>query len=232
MNSVGSALKVQIYTMQTVSEALAAAAAGVDYLGVTPSSRGLPGEISHARAREIVDALEGKAQRVALSVESNLDLIARMVEAVRPDVLHLCGNIKLVTPDHVRRLREKLLQLYPELKILQAIPMTGPEALDHAAAFEPYSDSFILDSVAAHIDGIGAAGVTHDWSLSREIVLRSKLPVILAGGLGPENVRAAIDAVKPSAVDSLTHTNRSLPEGGFRKDIDKIAAFVNAAKHG
>jgi len=216
--------------MQTVSEALAAAAAGVDYLGVTPSNRGLPGEISFKTAREIVDALKGKAERVALSVESDLDLIADMVAAVRPDVLHLCGDIKLVTPQHVLHLRERLLARYPELKILQAIPMTGPEALDHAAAFEPYSDSFILDSVAAHIDGIGAAGVTHDWSLSREIVKRSKLPVILAGGLGPDNVKAAIAAVQPWAVDSLTHTNKPLPEGGFRKDIDKISAFVTAAK--
>ena len=223
-------MKVQIYTMQTVSEALAAAAAGVDYLGVTPSNRGLPGEISFETAREIVDALQGKAKRVALSVESDLDLIAGMIAAVRPDVLHLCGDIKLVTPQHVRQLRETLLPLYPNLQILQAIPMTGPEALDHAAAFEPHSDLFILDSVAAHIGGIGAAGVTHDWSLSREIVKRSKLPVILAGGLGPDNVQAAIAAVQPWAVDSLTHTSMPLAEGGFRKDIGKIAAFVRAAK--
>lgn len=216
--------------MQTVSEALAAAAAGADCLGVTPSNRGLPGEISFETAAAIVDALKGRAERVALSVESDLGLIADMVAAVRPDVLHLCGDIKLVTPQHVRQLREALLPRYPGLRILQAIPMTGPAALDHAAAFEPFSDSFILDSVAAHIDGIGAAGVTHDWSLSREIVKRSKLPVILAGGLGPENVQAAIAAVQPWAVDSLTHTNRPLSDGGFRKDIDKIAAFVKAAK--
>lgn len=223
-------MKIQIYTMQTVSEALAAAAAGVDYLGLTPSNRGLPGEISFESAREIADALKGKAERVALSVESDLGLIADMVEAVRPDILHLCGDIAKVTPDHVRQLRETLLPLYPGLRILQAIPMTGPEALEHAAAFEPYSDSFILDSVAAHIGGIGAAGVTHDWSLSREIVKRSKLPVILAGGLGPDNVAAAIEAVKPWGVDSLTHTNKPLREGGFRKDLDKIAAFVKAAR--
>ena len=223
-------MKIQIYTMQTVSEAIAAAEAGVDYLGLTPSNRGLPGEISFATAREIADALKGRASRVALSVESDLGAIADMVAAVRPDVLHLCGDITLVTPDHVRQLRETLLPLYPDLGILQAIPMTGPEALDHAAAFEPYCDSFILDSVAAHIGGIGAAGVTHDWSLSRAIVERSKLPVILAGGLGPDNVAAAIAAVKPWAVDSLTHTNQPLPEGGFRKDLDKIKAFVTAAR--
>jgi hypothetical protein len=56
-------VKIQIYTMQTVSEAIAAAEAGVDYLGLTPSNRGLPGEISFATAREIADALKGRASR-------------------------------------------------------------------------------------------------------------------------------------------------------------------------
>ena len=223
-------MKIQIYTMQTVEEALQAAALGVDYLGVTPSDRGLPGEIDFTTARAIVDALEGKAQRVALSVESDLDAIVAMVDAVRPDVLHLCGDIALVTPEQVAKLKPMLAERHPDLKILQAIPMTGPEALDHAAAFEPHVDMFILDSVAAHIGGIGAAGVTHDWSISREIVARSKLPVILAGGLSASNVAESIEAVKPWAVDSLTHTNRPLPEGGFRKDMDKIAAFVAAAR--
>ena len=53
-----------------------------------------------------------------------------------------------------------------------------------------------------------------------------RVPVILAGGLSPENVRDAIRAVRPWGVDSLTHTNRPLPDGGFRKDIDRVAAFV------
>lgn len=223
-------MKIQIYTMQTVAEALELAALGVDCLGVTPSNRGLPGEISNQTARSIVEALAGKATRVALSVESDVEAIVSMVDAVRPDMLHLCGDIAKVTPAVVRSLRDVLLVRHPELKILQAIPMTGPEALHHAEAFEPVSDIFILDSVAAHIGGIGAAGVTHDWSLSREIVTRSKLPVILAGGLGPDNVGAAIRAVRPWAVDSLTHTNAALSGGGFRKDPAKVSAFVSAVR--
>lgn len=221
---------VQIYTMQTVEEALQAAALGVDYLGVTPSDRGLPGEIDNATARQIVDALEGKAKRVALSVESDLDAIVDMVDEVRPDVLHLCGDIALVTPEQVVKLKAKLADKNLSVEILQAIPMTGPEALDHAAAFEPHVDMFILDSVAAHIGGIGAAGVTHDWSISAEIVRRSKLPVILAGGLSAANVADAIEKVQPWGVDSLTRTNKPLPEGGFRKDMEQIAAFVAASR--
>lgn len=223
-------MKIQIYTMQSVAEALELASLGVDCLGVTPSNRGLPGEITDEAAREIVDALEGKASRVALSVESDRDAIAAMVDAVRPDVLHLCGDIAKVTPEVVRCLRGNLASRYPRLKILQAIPMTGAEAFDHAQAFEPVSDMFILDSVAAHIGGIGAAGVTHDWSLSRAIVERSRIPVILAGGLHDGNVGDAIRAVRPWGVDSLTHTNKPLASGGFRKDGVRVAAFITAAR--
>lgn len=220
----------QIYTMQTVEEALAVADAGVDYVGVTPSVRGLPGEIDSATARAIVDALEGRAQRVALSVEPDPDAILAMVAAVRPDVLHLCGDIAKVTPEVVAALRAPLERTCPGIRVLQAIPMTGPEALAHVAAFEPVADMFILDSVAPHIGGIGAAGITHDWAISARIVQGTARPVILAGGLSADNVARAIAAVRPWAVDSLTHTNRPLAGGGFRKDIERVAAFVRAAQ--
>jgi phosphoribosylanthranilate isomerase len=54
--------------------------------------------------------------------------------------------------------------------------------------------------------------------------------VILAGGLSPDNVAAAVRAVHPWGVDSLTHTNRPLPGGGFRKDLKRVREFVSAAR--
>lgn len=84
-------IRVQIYTMQTIAEAEAVAALGVDNVGVTPSRRGLPGEVDHALAAEICRAVAGKATSVALSVETDVEPIAKMVRAVKPDVLHLCG---------------------------------------------------------------------------------------------------------------------------------------------
>ena len=53
----------------------------------------------------------------------------------------------------------------------------------------------------------GARGETHDWAVSREIVERSRIPVILAGGLSAENVAEAIATVRPWGVDSFTHTD-------------------------
>lgn len=65
---------------------------------------------------------------------------------------------------------------------------------------------------------------------SRAIVESVQVPVILAGGLSPENVGDAIRAVRPWGVDSLTHTNRPLGGGGFQKDLDRVRAFIAAAR--
>ena len=77
---------------------------------------------------------------------------------------------------------------------------------------------------------MGAAGITHDWSIDRRIVESVDIPVILAGGLGPDNVAEAIEAVHPAGVDSLTKT--SVVENGVlvRKDIDKVREFCRIAK--
>lgn len=219
-------MKVQIYTMQSVEEALQVAALGVDHLGLTPSQIGLPGEIDFWTAREIVEAVPDSVVCVALTVETRQKEIIRMARAVQPDILHLCSLENSFLPDDVRRLRDQL----PDLPIMQAISVTGPEALESARAYQGVAEYLILDTQAPDIAGIGASGQTHDWGVSREIVQEVSVPVILAGGLSPDNVSQAIREVDPWGVDSLTHTNQILSEGGFKKDLTKIKTFVEAAK--
>jgi phosphoribosylanthranilate isomerase len=219
-------MKIQIYTMQTPEEALAVAALGVDHVGVTPSQRGLPGEVDLAAARAIVEAVRGRAVAVALTVESDPDAIEAMVRAVRPDILHLCGLSGSLQPEDVRTVRARL----PDLPVMQAVSVMGPEALDAALAYQEAADYLILDTQAPDIPGIGASGAVHDWTVSREIVRRVRVPVVLAGGLSPENVADAVRAVRPWGVDSLTHTNRPLAGGGFRKDLERVRGFVAAAR--
>lgn len=219
-------MKTQIYTMQTIEEAQAVVALGVEHIGITPSNLGLPGEVDFATARAIVEAVGDTAVTVALSVESNLDAIETMVKAVRPDILHLCGLENTLLPDAVQALRERL----PNLPIMQAISVAGPEAIEVALAYQDVADYLILDTQAPDIAGIGASGKTHDWNISRELVRQVRIPVILAGGLSPENVAEAIRVVQPWGVDSLTHTNAQLPSGGFCKDLDRIRQFVMAAQ--
>jgi len=219
-------MKVQIYTMQSVQEALDVAALGVDHLGLTPSNSGLPGEIDFRTAREIVERIGDKAVCVALTIEFSIPDILKMVNEVQPDILHLCPLENTFLPDDVRKLRDQI----PDLPIMQAVSVSGSSALDVALSYNEVADYLILDTQAPDIAGIGASGETHDWNISREIVEEIDMPVILAGGLSPANVSNAIQMVKPWAVDSLTHTNQYLPEGGFQKDLVKIRQFVEEAK--
>ncbi len=218
---------VQIYTVQSPAEGLALASLGVDHIGITPSDHGLPGEISNAYAAEIFAAIGEKAVKVALTVDSDLLKIVDMVKTVKPDILHLCGDLKLVTPKKVVELRG----LLPGMQIMQAIPVMDETALQIARDYEEVSDYFILDSYSDQIGGIGAAGFTHDWSISRAIVDQSQIPVILAGGLSAENVEDAIQQVQPWGVDSLTRTNLPLGDGKFRKDLELVKLFVERAKN-
>jgi phosphoribosylanthranilate isomerase len=217
---------VQFYTMQTPEEALAVIAAGADHIGLTPSNSGLPGEIDIPTAQAIMRATEGKAVRVALTIETTLPPIIQMVEAVRPDVLHLCPLTGTFSPEDVAEVRRH----FPGLPIMQAISVAGRDAIIEAQAYESVCDYLILDTQAPDIAGIGASGKVHDWNISRAIVEAVRVPVILAGGLSATNVTEAIRAVRPWGVDSLTHTNQPLPGGGFRKDIERVRAFAAAAK--
>ncbi len=223
-------MRIQIYTMQSVDEALAVIAQGVDHIGITPSDIGLPGEVDFETARAIVDASHAvvgdAAICVALSVEADLGAIEAMIQAVQPDILHLCGLENTLMPDAVRELRLNL----PNVPIMQAISVAGPKSIDVALSYQNVAEYLILDTQAPDIAGIGASGETHDWNISREIVRQVSIPVILAGGLSPENVAQAIREVNPWGVDSLTHTNKYLPNGGFQKDLDRVRNFVRAAK--
>ena len=217
---------VQIYTAQSPREAQALAEVGVDRVGITPSTYDLPGVVSYEEGRAIADATRGRAISVALTVDSDEVPVIEMVERVRPEILHSCGPMDAFAPEDVDRIKRRL----GGIPVMQAIPMGDPRAVDLACAYGEVADYLILDTEAGFMDAVGASGKIHDWSVSRRIVETVEIPVILAGGLSPANVADAIAAVRPWGVDSLTHTNRSLPGGGFEKDLDGVKEFVHRAK--
>lgn len=220
----------QVYTAQTAAEAIELSHLGVDHVGVTVSGRGLPGEVDIDTGKEIVAVLaESPSKCVALTVDINLDSIRAFVLQLRPDILHLCGDTDIVGPDAVAELRQWIEDYGLRVELMQAIGVTGYESVNLASSFERHVDWIILDSVGEAVEGIGAAGVVHDWDVSRKIVAATSVPVILAGGLGPDNVADAIAAVCPTGVDSLTRTNRYVGGGSFVKDLDAVEAFVKAA---
>ena len=218
---------IQIYSIQTVEEALQCVQAGAEAIGVAVATgANLPAEVPEATCAEIFAALEGRAQRVLLVVTQTEEETVEYVRRLQPDILQLCGNRLPATPEFAAQCRA----VRPGLRVLQAVGVDGPEAIDRAKYFAGFCDMLILDSIAPGIAGIGAAGRTHDWSIDAEIVRSVPCPVVLAGGLDAENVRAAIEAVRPWGVDSFTRTSDRLPDGGSRKNVEKVRAFVQAAR--
>lgn len=223
-------MKVQIYTLQSVEEALEVSSTGVQHIGITPSYIGLPGEISYEVAKSICNEVT-EVTKVALSVSSDLDEIVDMVMYVNPDILHLCGEPGEVNVKDIISLRNKLQNYERNIPIMQAISVEDNSAIEFAKEYENVCEYFILDTSTTLVQGVGASGKVHDWNISKSIVDTVKIPVILAGGLSPDNVQEAIAKVKPWGVDSLTHTNRILEDGSFVKDIEKVKKFfVNATK--
>ena len=216
----------QIYSVQTPQEAVDVIRAGADHIGVVPGNCNIPGGITNEMAKRIFESVGDSAVKVALSIADDPQEIICMAQELKPDIVHISGPNYVADP----QLAEDFDRLCPGVKIMQAIPVTGPECIEKAKVLSGFVDYLILDSVSNNAAGIGASGITNDWSVGRQIVEASSVPVILAGGLCSRNVTAAIWTVRPWGVDSMTRTDRVLANGESLKDIEKVAAFCRAAK--
>ncbi|WP_322806809.1 phosphoribosylanthranilate isomerase [Thermanaerothrix sp.] len=217
---------IQIYAFTRLSDALSAVALGVNHIGFVAGRYGIVhGELDFVEARALVEGLPSHAISVALTMATEVDEILRMAQEVRPHIVHISTDPLDVDEMAMKTLKRRLP---PETRLMKAIPVAGEESLELARRFSPYCDFILLDTKVADLPGVGATGVTHDWRLSRRIVETVNVPVILAGGLSPENVAEAIHQVRPYGVDSNTHTNR--PGSPVEKDLERIAAFVQAVR--
>ena len=217
---------VQIYAFTDTDQALAAADAGVDHVGFIAGRYDLVhGELSFGEARRLADALSGRATRVALTMATAVDEILRMVDAVQPDIVHISTDVDDVDTRAMEQLRSRLP---PAVRLMKALPVENEHSVEAALRYAPLCDMLLLDTKARGLPGVGASGRTHDWTISRRIVESAGVPVILAGGLSADNVGDAIRIVAPWGVDSNTGTN--LPGDPVKKDMDRIRAFVKAAR--
>jgi phosphoribosylanthranilate isomerase len=156
--------------------------------------------------------------------------LARSAEIL--DLCHLLGvgMVQLHAAIDVAELRS-LREQRPGLRIVKSLIVRSDncdQLADEVERFTPWVDAFITDTYDPATGASGATGKTHDWSVSRRLVELSPRPVVLAGGLNPGNVRAAIVAVRPAGVD--VHTAIEGPDGRKRRDLTE--QFVAEARAG
>lgn len=215
---------VQIYEVSTPDEARRISLLGVDHIGVLVGDGAFPREQPVRRAAEIAAAIVPPAKLSALFLSPDPARIAAWVRELQPAIVHLGAAAELLGPTDVAALRAG----FACLAFMRSVPVTGEESIAIARSYEGIASFLLLDSHRADDRQIGALGVTHDWSISRRIAELVRTPVILAGGLGPDNVAAAIRMVRPTGVDSKTKTDCP---GSDAKDLDQVRRFCDAARN-
>ncbi len=217
------AMLVQIYEVTTPEEASALCRIGVDHIGVLVGKGKFPRERSYAATRQIFAAVPASATKLSLSLADHIEELGEVVEETRPDILHLGTRPEALTPSQLAELKA----FFPNLKIMRTIPVRDESDIATARSYEGIADFLLLDTWKSGEPEIGACGLVHDWVISRRIVSEVTMPVILAGGIGPENAAEAIRLVRPAGVDSKTKTD--LPDGSA-KDLQKVRALVRSVQ--
>ena len=214
---------VQIYEVTTPAEARALSAMGVDHIGVLVGDGSFPREQTIEAAREIFAALPAKSKASALSLSHDMDYVVRLTGALQPDILHIGAAPQHFSPAELRTLKAE----FPKVSLMRSIPVVDDSSIALARSYDEIADWLLVDSYKPGDRQIGALGVTHSWELDRRIIESVRIPAILAGGLGPGNVKEAIRVAHPAGVDSKTKTDKS--DRSDTKDLQKVAAFVKAA---
>jgi phosphoribosylanthranilate isomerase len=209
-------LLVKICGLRTPEALDAALAAGADLVGFVffPPS---PRHVGFEAVRALGERVQGRARKVALSVDASDTDLAMLVEALKPDLLQLHGK---ETPERVATLRSRF-----HLPVMKALPVESKSDLAPVRIYEKVADRILFDARAPReATRPGGLGKSFDWRLLEGLDLQ--VPFMLSGGLDAGNVAEALRITHAPSVDVSSGVERSPGD----KDPDKIHAFVRAAR--
>ncbi len=217
-------MRVKICGTVHPDDARQASRLGADAVGVLVGMRHKAEDaVSLERAKDIFAALEPFTTPVIVTHEIEAHAVARLVEALHVRTVQLHDDI---SPEQIEILKMR----FPFGRWIKAIGVPGDDLERRMASYIPLVDAFVLDSHEAAEDRIGGTGKTHDWSISRNLVKFSQVPVILAGGLRPSNLERAIRQVRPWGVDVNSGVEPNHGNRDGRKDLKKLENFLRIAK--
>jgi len=202
-------VRVKICGITNLDDALMAVDAGADALGFM-FYEASPRNVSAKLATEIIRQLPPFVAKVGVFVDASEAAVREAAAECGLDTLQFHGA---ETPEYCRK--------FAPLKVCKAFRVQGVESLEALPAFR--TDAWLLDS---HVVGKpGGTGAKFNWNLAVEVTKLGR-PVILAGGLTPENVAEAVAKVRPHAVD----VSSGVESSPGKKDRIKITQFIANAK--
>lgn len=213
---------VQVAGIIDALEAALIVEEGVEWLGFPLRLPSGKDDITEENAISIIRDLKDPHAGVLISYMTQADEVSQFCDELGVKAVQLHGDVE------VEQLR-KLKEMRPDLYVLKSLVVkedNADELLQLVDECADYVDMFITDTFDPKTGAKGATGLTHNWDVSAELVRRSPKPLMMAGGLNPENVGDAIRYVRPAAVDA--HTGLEGSDG--RKDRAKIKKFVSEAR--
>ncbi|MCG1003781.1 MULTISPECIES: phosphoribosylanthranilate isomerase [Halobacterium] len=183
--------------------------AGADALGfIVDVPVDTPREVSVERAADLVAGAPPFVTTVLVTMPDTPERAVELVDRVNPDAVQLHSDVSVTDVEHVAA--------NTSAAVLKTVDAADPDG----ARYDDAADALLVDSVDA--EGAGGTGRTHDWDATREFADSVDSPIVLAGGLTPENVAEAVATVDPFAVDVASGVERT----GGEKDHDAVRRFV------
>ncbi len=204
-------IRVKICGLTDEDELNYALSAGADAVGFIVEIARSRHRLSRDEAKRLIDLVPPFTTSVAVIEPADVEDAVQLAKELESDAIQILGRL---TPQDISEIRKGVRQ-----KIIVAVPPGDVNAFEISRV----ADAVLVDTPIP--GGVGGSGRIHDWSITAG--MRSKLasPLILAGGLRPENVRYALERVKPYAVDVSSGV-----ETDGRKDPSKISSFIREVR--
>lgn len=212
-------MKIKICGIKTEHDLTVAINAGADAVGfITDVPVDSPRKIALAEASRLISKVPVFVTSVLVIMPENAQQAVRMIQAARPAAVQIHNALPLSELVKIRETGVKLIKTIPVSKNADAETL-----IKQVKELSGVADAILLDTA---LDGkTGGTGMPHNWEISSKVVLNAGIPVILAGGLKPENVRDAAGCVHPYAVDTASGV-----ETDGKKDEKKVLDFIRNAR--
>ena len=212
--------RVKVCCIESVDEAWLAIGYGASALGLVSEMPSGPGVIPEDLIARIAAIIPPPIASFLLTSRQDARGIIAQQRRCRTNTIQLCDRLE---PDDYGLLREAL----PGISLVQVIHVGGTESLDEALMVAPRVDAILLDSgnQSLPVKQLGGTGRAHDWTISARIREQVNVPVFLAGGLSVENIRAAIERVRPFGIDvcSGLRNEGKLDEGKLSRLFEQLS---------
>ena len=214
-------MRVKICGIKRIEDAMMAVELGTDAIGLLVGQTHASNDfIDEKMAKEIVERIPPFCSSVLVTHITDIEEVIRMVKYIGVTTIQLHGDC---TTNDILSIRKAM----NSIKIIKSLHVINQGSIEKGKEYLALSDAILLDTVNFETNQIGGTGKTHDWNISKNLVENYKIPVILAGGLNPENVESAISKVRPFGVD----VNSGVKGINGFKDYNKLKMFIKRAKN-